>query len=377
VILIVDDEPINVRMAEISLAKLQVPLLAASNGREGLEKFEEYRPQLVILDVMMPEMDGYELCRQIKSRCKDNFVPVMMITALSDRESRLRGIEAGADDFLTKPFDTLELPLRVKNMLQTKNLYDQLQKNLAQIKQELAMARQIQQNLLPPHTAHFFNASLETVFEPFEEVSGDFIDFFSDHQSYSTFLLGDCMGHGVPAALMNTMFRSVVSSIDPALPPGDFLAKINKRLVEALRENLDGLYVTASIVKLDQKKGTLELSNAGHTPTGLWLSGELHFVSSNGIPLGAFADSTYPVDSFPLKDVEQVLLFSDGLYSLLGVQQNKQVPSAFWTHLLSSQTLAEVIADWKVVRNSPIADDLSMLRIRPGGQVDDLSQQKG
>ncbi len=116
-ILIIDDEPIIRLTLEGLLMQDNLDLLLAENGKRGLELAERYLPDAILLDLMMPDMDGYEVCRKIRANPKLAEVPVIMITANDNREARIKGLEAGADDFLTKPFDSLEIQIRIKNIL--------------------------------------------------------------------------------------------------------------------------------------------------------------------------------------------------------------------------------------------------------------------
>ncbi len=119
-ILIVDDEEPNVKLLVNWLVSLGYEIETAVNGEEAVRKSAEYRPDLIILDVMMPVMDGYEACRRIKADPNISNTPVIMVTALHDRESKLKGLEVGANDFLSKPIDRSELTIRVKNLLAIK-----------------------------------------------------------------------------------------------------------------------------------------------------------------------------------------------------------------------------------------------------------------
>ena len=116
-ILIIDDEPIVRLTLEGLLMQENLDLLLAENGKQGLELAKRYLPDAILLDLMMPYMNGYEVCRKIRANPKLAEVPVIMITANDNREARIKGLEAGADDFLTKPFDSVEIQIRVKNIL--------------------------------------------------------------------------------------------------------------------------------------------------------------------------------------------------------------------------------------------------------------------
>ena len=123
-ILIVDDEPRNIRLLELILSDQGYLIESAQDGQEALDKVAEFRPDLVLLDIMMPGMDGFEVCRRLRREHRAGALPVVMVTALEDQESRVRGLEVGANDFLTKPVDRSELMVRVRNLLQVRAFHD-------------------------------------------------------------------------------------------------------------------------------------------------------------------------------------------------------------------------------------------------------------
>jgi len=125
-ILIVDDMKENVELMEAYLAVEPYEVVSASGGKEALQKVKNENPDIILLDVMMPELNGYEVCKILKENPETQFIPVLMLTALSELEDRIKGIDVGADDFLTKPINRLELKTRVKSLLRVKYLHDRL-----------------------------------------------------------------------------------------------------------------------------------------------------------------------------------------------------------------------------------------------------------
>jgi adenylate cyclase len=132
-ILIVDDTPHNVKMLVDLLSAKGYATVTAGSGQEGLERVEAERPDLVLLDVMMPGMDGYEVCRRIRANPEYGILPVVMVTALDPARERIKGLEAGADDFLTKPVNMAELVARVRSLLRIKDLYGTVQAQAAEL----------------------------------------------------------------------------------------------------------------------------------------------------------------------------------------------------------------------------------------------------
>lgn len=141
-ILVIDDEPIVRMTVEGLLLQENVELLFAENGQEGLNLAQQSLPDAILLDLMMPDMDGFEVCRRIRANAELAEVPIIMITAVDSHEARLTGLAAGADDFLTKPFDSLEIQIRLKNILRLnrfRNIIEQ-RDELARVNEELVIA---------------------------------------------------------------------------------------------------------------------------------------------------------------------------------------------------------------------------------------------
>jgi two-component system cell cycle response regulator len=124
-VLVVDDIAANVRLLEAKLAAEYFEVMTAASGKEALALIEKQTPDIVLLDVMMPELDGFEVCKRIRANPRTRFLPVVMVTALSDQADRVRGLEAGADDFLTKPVNDLALFARVRSLVRLKMIMDE------------------------------------------------------------------------------------------------------------------------------------------------------------------------------------------------------------------------------------------------------------
>jgi two-component system cell cycle response regulator len=130
-ILVVDDQPLNIRLMEAKLGGEYYEVRTAEDGMSALARMAEEPPDLVVLDIMMPGMDGFEVCRRIKADAALQHIPVVMVTALNAPEERVRGLEAGADDFLTRPVDDVALFARIRSLLRAKQTLDELRSRLA------------------------------------------------------------------------------------------------------------------------------------------------------------------------------------------------------------------------------------------------------
>ncbi len=144
-ILVVDDQPVNVKLLTGILSAEGYSLIEAYNGKEAIEAAKQQRPDLVLLDVMMPDVDGFQVCRSLKEDEKTRFIPVLMVTALQEKEHRFQAMESGADDFLTKPVDRIELLIRVKSLLRIKKYSDDLIKSYSKLQEKNQQLKEIEE----------------------------------------------------------------------------------------------------------------------------------------------------------------------------------------------------------------------------------------
>jgi class 3 adenylate cyclase len=186
-ILVVDDVPVNVKLLADLLTVKGYDVVTAANGAEALAKVEKDRPGIVLLDVMMPGMSGYDVCRKIRENPATTMLPIIMVTALDPSQERVKGIEAGADDFLSKPINQPELLARVKSLLRIKVLHDELadwNRTLEQrVEQQLAQLDRLER------LKRFFSPQLAELI-----VSGETEDPLKSHRREITVVFLDLRG---------------------------------------------------------------------------------------------------------------------------------------------------------------------------------------
>lgn len=141
-ILVVDDIPLNRKLQKTYLESVGYQVILAVDGTEALQRVDEETPDLILLDIMMPKMNGFQVCHRVKNTENTRFIPIIMVTALNEIEDKVKGIEAGADDFITKPFNKLELLARVKSLLRIKHLHDELELKIKEL--EVAQSKLLQ-----------------------------------------------------------------------------------------------------------------------------------------------------------------------------------------------------------------------------------------
>src|SRR5512133_174668 len=236
-ILIVDDEPFNVDYLEQELEDLDYATISASNGQEALLKVQSETPDLVLLDIMMPVMDGFEVLTCMKSNPVTRDIPVIVISANNNLQSVVKGIELGAEDYLPKPFEPVLLRARIASCLDKKRLRDLQQLYLKSLEREFDIAREIQQGFLPADLPRLGGWEVAAYFKAAREVAGDFYDAFLLPNGDLACVVGDVCGKGVGAALFMTLFRSFIratlitdqfirSAAHNPLPPGERLQHV-------------------------------------------------------------------------------------------------------------------------------------------------------
>lgn len=327
-VLIVDDTPENIQVLMETL-KGQYTIVAAINGEKALKlALTEPLPDLILLDIMMPEMDGYEVCRRLKSEESTKNIPVIFVTAKSEVEDETLGFELGAVDYITKPFSIPVVKARVKAHLELKRLRDlevtqraKLESVLINLNNELGEAADYVKSILPqPVTEGPIMADWR--FIPSAALGGDALGYhWLDEDSFAIYLLDVC-GHGVGAALHSVSVLNVLRSGN--LPNTDFkrpeqvLAGLNKVFpMECHRD----MYFTIWYGVYNRKSRLLTYSSGGH-PAALLIeeaSGEMPRVqelSTENLIIG-LGPIDFKVDEIEIKAEARICVFSDGVYEIM------------------------------------------------------------
>lgn len=317
-ILIVDDETFNIDFLEQELDDLGYQTASAEDGLRALEIIRNKKIDLVLLDIMMPRMDGFEVLTHLKEDADLQHIPVIVISAMSDMNSIVRGIELGAEDFLPKPFDEVLLRARIGSALEKKKLRDLEQRHLQSLEKELEIGHQIQTGFLPKALPKLPGWSLEVYFKPAREVAGDFYDAFVLPDGKLALILGDVADKGVGSALFMALYRSLLRS---GLNNPMLLDQPGEKLVRALTHtneyvcgtHEDALFVTLFAAILDPDSGQMTYINGGHNPP-VWISsGQMELIPSTGPALGFFPGIELKAESKTILPGDRVFVFSDGL----------------------------------------------------------------
>ncbi len=381
-ILVVDDEPRNVRILQIQLNARGYTVYTAADGLEALDAVEKEMPDLILLDINMPRMDGFEVVKRIRSDEATEFLPIVMITALRDtRENRIRSIEAGADDFIEKPFDSLEVLARVRSLLRIKHYQDTLAKYNARLQEELQMARSIQEILIPQNGVQELSRfRIASRCCPEMAVGGDFFDVWEITPNRLGVFISDVMGHGVSAAFVTVFIKTILAEFQQQIEdnPGYLLEILNTRFNDLISSRLF-MFATAFCGMIDLSKGELVCANAGHSFPLLYNEHQKAYHpigdKNTGNGLGIWRDSVYEITHYPFDALSRMLLYTDGVYEAknpngeeFSVDRLQQLVGA-----CTEQSAAELVTNISeavdtFTNSCPKDDDLTLIAIEVSGE---------
>ena len=328
-ILVVDDEPTNIRLLQTRSKAEGYTVLTATNGQEALEQVKTGSPDLILLDVMMPKMDGFEVCRRVRADEATQFLPIVMVTALRETQDRIRALEVGADDFISKPFDNTELLARVRSLLRIKQYQDELAAHNARLEEELQMAREVQNSLMPQGVTDLSGFRIVSRYTPEINVGGDFFDLWEVEGGRLGVFISDVMGHGVSAAFITVFIKTILEEIRTRIDiPGDLLEALNARFNKMISSQF--IFATVFCAVIDLSNQTLQCANAGHPFPFLIRrrQGVCEPIGNQfiGKGLGFLPYATYETFHTPFDPLDGLFLYTDGVYELQNAQGEEFSP---------------------------------------------------
>lgn len=324
----VDDSPDNIYLLDLIMQGQNFHTLTATNGIEAVESVKNNSIDLILMDVMMPEMDGFEASSKIRNMKDSAHIPIILITAKKrESEDVIRGLGEGAVEYLTKPFDDEELLARVKAMLRIKHLHDNNKELLAQITQqqyqiemELKMAESVQRQFLPSEEAanRISGCKIKAHYSAASTIGGDIYDFIDYGDGRIAFMLADVTGHGPAAALIMALVKALIDSENSDRPEPNVLAqRLNAKLLKMIP---DTHFITLFFAIADTNKKEITYITAGH-PAPCIIAPRLDepvVLKNNGSLVGIFSEeeSFFNKDTLNYETGDKLLFFSDGVYEV-------------------------------------------------------------
>ncbi len=312
-ILVVDDSPTNLQVLVRTLQGSGHRILAAKDGRSAIDIARRTRPDLMLLDVMMPEMDGFDVCRAIKANADTQETAVIFLSALGDVSDKVSGLQLGAVDYITKPIQADEVLARVANHLTRQFLQRELRRSRDRLERELASAASMQRLILPSAMPVHPAVSFAAFYQTSRHAGGDYYDVVDLGGERFGIMVADVSGHGAPAAIVMAMIRAVFhTSPDIRDDPGAVLHQINRHFRYLWDSSM---FATGIYGVLDARARTLRLACAGHHPPFLVRAGgDVSAVAVDAVMSLLWNElGEIPVVEHRLRPGDRVLFYTDGI----------------------------------------------------------------
>lgn len=365
-ILLAEDSAASRFLLQRAVEELGHECVAAEDGLAAWELYREAGAEVVISDWIMPGIDGDELCRRIRSDEQRPYTYFVMLTSLEDKEHVLRGMQAGVDDYLTKPLDRNDLSARLIAAARVTALHRRIVEQQQELENEIRMAAGIQQGLLPGAPPVVPGAELAGWCLPAAKVGGDYYDLLVDGDGRLTLLVADVAGHSIGSALLMAMARSVLRrEAEHGGDPADLLAQTNAAMFGDLVTA--GLFITIFAARFDPADGTLEYANAGHNPPLLRRHAERSTceLDADGAAIGFLEELEFEQRATRLEAGDTLLLYTDGVVEAPGVDGAQ----------FGEQRLAELVAELDVGAEALVRAVVEAVGDHTGGaaQHDDVT----
>lgn len=319
-ILVIDDDTAVQELLRRTLKKQGYEVTVASNGEDGVVQAQKLRPALIICDWIMPRLTGIDVCRRVKADPELSTTQFFLLTSLGSIADRVKGLDAGADDFISKPIELNELQARVRAGLRLHQLGRDLKIAKQSLEAELAEAAEYVQSLLPdPMTEPI---TIEAKFIPSRQLGGDCFDYNWLDADYLAIYLLDVAGHGLRAALpsvavLNLLRSRTLPNID-YYKPSDVLRALNTTFQMSYQNDK---YFTIWYGVYNRISRQLVYASAGHPPAVLISqspasTAKIQRLKTPGMPVGMFPDAPYVDNCCDVEDLSTLYIFSDGVYEI-------------------------------------------------------------
>jgi len=342
-ILIVDDDVTTRHLVARTVRNLGYEVATASDGIEAWHVLQKAPISLVITDWMMPEMDGLRLCKQIRSADLPHYVYTILMTTSEDKNALIKGMGAGADDFIVKPLDRGELNARLKAGERILKLQDDLEKRneklsesnkklsdaYSMMKRDLEAGAKIQSSLLPQSSSIIYGIRFDSIFLPSAYVAGDVFNYFKLDENHVGFYVLDVAGHGIPAAMLSVTLSKALSPTNHQesllkqfmpVPEPPYFKIINPAMaIRALNERFQAdedtmQYFTMIYGLIDIRDGRTVMTQAGHPPPIFLQKGKQTIsIGTGGYPVGMLPDLEYEEEAVLMHQGDRLILYSDGI----------------------------------------------------------------
>lgn len=307
-VLIVDDSSVNLMLLTGILKKEGFRTLQSRGGAEARKIALENPVDLILLDILMPEENGFETCQKLKEDPKTSPIPVIFISALEDVENKVKGLTIGGVDYISKPFEREEVLARTRLHIKLNRAYQTI---IREQREKLLLVKRAQENLLVK-PEEIPDAQFKILYQPIQEAGGDYYDVLELGQGIFGFFLGDISGHDVGTSLATSALKVALrQNSGPLYTPAETIRILND-LIKPIFE--EGRYLTANYVQLNRNKSLITYLSAGH-PAGLLVpkTGDLQVLESTGDVLGIFSSIHVDMRERSVSTGDRFFLFSDGL----------------------------------------------------------------
>lgn len=314
-ILIVDDTPANLRLLSQMLAAHGFQVRPVPDGALALAAVQAEPPDLILLDVRMPEMSGYQVCEHLKADIRTADIPIIFISALDAVQDKIKAFGAGGVDYVTKPFRVEEVLARVETHLSLRRLQQRLQDANRRMARELKLAGKVQAGLMPRQLPELPGWELSVVLKPARETSGDFYDVYPFPDERVGLVLADVVDKGVGAALFMALSWALLRTHAAKYPgqPEQVLAAVNRCILQDISVLQ---FVTVFYGILEPGTGTLSYCNAGHCPGYLFRAGDSRHVEHlpvTGMALGLVDGASWTREVVQVATGDLLVFCTDGI----------------------------------------------------------------